>query len=71
MLSKRHMQDLFRIYSIQLLQHAARNNGCMPADALHQKIIYLFLHQRGIATLHSNRCQERHGKCDWILTKEK
>lgn len=39
MLSKRHMQDLFRIYSIQLLQRAARNNGCMPADALHKKII--------------------------------
>lgn len=39
MLSKRHIQNLFCIYSIQLLQRAARNNGCMPADALHLKII--------------------------------
>lgn len=29
----------FRIHSIQFLQRAARNNGCMQADALHQKII--------------------------------
>lgn len=39
MLSKRLIQDLFLHTSIQLLQRAARNNGCMQADALHQKII--------------------------------